>query len=141
MADTKALNEQILALSKLAGQVRTSLQVVRASLPPDTLEALSGLEGKLYQASQQVTAMDEERHQLLALADTTQAVNSSLDVDEVLRLVMDTIVSLTEAERGFLMLRDAQGEMTMRVARNWEQESVNPGEFAISRTIIERVIE
>ena len=48
---------------------------------------------------------------------------------------------LTGAERGFLMLRDDQGKMTTRIARNWEQESINPNEFAISRTIIHRVIE
>jgi PAS domain S-box-containing protein len=141
MAETSALNEQILALSKLAGQVRSNLQVVRSSLPPDTLETLSNLEGTLYQVSRQVTAVEEERHKLFALADTTQAVNSSLELDEVLRIVMDTIVSLTEAERGFLMLRDAHGEMTTRVARNWEQESINPNEFAVSRTVIQRVIE
>ncbi|MEW6093828.1 MAG: adenylate/guanylate cyclase domain-containing protein [Chloroflexota bacterium] len=141
MAEISALNEQVLALSKLAGQVRSNLQVVRSSLPPDTLESLSNLEGTLYQVSRQVTAVEEERHKLFALADTTQAVNSSLELDEVLRIVMDTIVSLTEAERGFLMLRDAQGEMTTRTARNWEQESINPNEFAISRTVIQRVIE
>jgi adenylate cyclase len=141
MTETTSLNEQILALSKLAGQIRSNLQVVRASLPPDSLESLSNLEGTLYKVSQKATAVEEERHKLLALATTTQAVNSSLELDEVLRLVMDTIVRLTEAERGFLMLRDSRGEMTMRVARNWEQESINPNEFAISRTIIQRVIE
>ncbi|MRR32549.1 adenylate/guanylate cyclase domain-containing protein, partial [bacterium] len=53
----------------------------------------------------------------------------------------DTIIRLTEAERGFLMLRDSQGEMAIRTARNWEQESINPNEFAVSRTVIERVAE
>ena len=138
---TATLDEQILAISKLAGQMRSSLQTVRASLPSDTLEKLSNLENLLFQASKQVNAVEEERRKLLALANTTQAVNSSLELDEVLQLVMDTIIRLTEAERGFLMLRDAEGEMVTRVARNWEQESINPGEFAISRTIIQRVIE
>jgi GAF domain-containing protein len=54
---------------------------------------------------------------------------------------MDTIVRLMGAERGFLMLRDERGEMVTRIARNWEQESINPNEFAISRTIVERVID
>ena len=135
------LSEQILAISKLAGQLRSSLQAARASLPPDTLEWLSNLERMLFQVSKQVNAVQEERTKLLALANTTQAVNSSLELDEVLQLVMDTIIRLTEAERGFLMLRDEQGEMITRVARNWEQESINPNEFAISRTIIQRVIE
>jgi adenylate cyclase len=135
------LNEQILAISKLVGQMRSSLQTVRSSIPPDTLESLSSLESNLFQVSKSVTAVEEERSKLLALARTTQAVNSSLELDEVLQLVMDTIIRITEAERGFLMLRDAQGEMATRVARNWEQESINPNEFAISRTIIQRVID
>jgi PAS domain S-box-containing protein len=135
------LNEQILAISKLTGQMRTSLQTVRGSLPPNTLEGLSNLESMLFLVSKQVTLIEEERSKLLAFSTTTQAVNSSLELDEVLQLVMDTIVRLTEAERGFLMLRDADGKMIMHVARNWEQESINPNEFAISRTIIQRVIE
>ena len=135
------LNEQLLALGKLTGQMRDTLQTVRASLPPDTLEELSNLESTLYSVSRQVTAVEDERSKLLALANTTQAVNSSLELDEVLQLVMDTIIRLTEAERGFLMLRDAEGQMVTRIARNWEQESINPKEFAISRTIIQRVIQ
>ena len=135
------LNEQIVAISKLTGQMRSSLQAVRASLPPDTLEGLSNLETMLFQVSKQVTAVEQERGKLLALATTTQAVNSSLELNEVLQLVMDNIVRLTEAERGFLMLRDAQGEMVTRVARNWEQESINPNDFAVSRTIIQRVVD
>ncbi len=54
---------------------------------------------------------------------------------------MDTIVRLMGAERGFLMLRDELGGMSTRIARNWEQEAVNQNEFAISRTIIQRVID
>jgi adenylate cyclase len=137
----RPLNEQMVAISKLASQTRSSLQSMRASLPPDTLEKLSNLDSMLFQVSKQVNAVEEERSKLLALADTTQAVNSSLELDEVLQLVMDTIVRLTGAERGFLMLRDKQGEMITHVARNWEMESINPNEFAISRTIIQRVIE
>jgi PAS domain S-box-containing protein len=121
--------------------MRSTLQAVHASLPPDTLEKLSSLESTLFKVSRQATAVEDERSKLLALANTTQAVNSSLELDEVLQLVMDTIIRLTEAERGFLMLRDPQGQMVTRIARNWEQESINPNEFAISRTIIQRVIE
>lgn len=141
MTQTTPLNEQLVSLSKAAGKMRTELQSVRDCLPRETLEGLSGLERALLEAGRQMTAVEEERQKLLGLADTTQAVNSSLELDEVLRLVMDTIVQLTGAERGFLMLRDTQGQMTMRVARNWEQESINPNEFAISRTVIQRVIE
>jgi PAS domain S-box-containing protein len=135
------LGAQILAISRLTGQIRNSLQAAGDNLPPDTLEKLDNLESILLQISKRASRVEEERRNLLALAGTTQAVNSSLELDEVLRLVMDTIVRLTGAERGFLMLREGQGEMITRIARNWEQESINPNEFAISRTIIQRVIE
>ncbi|MBM3151607.1 MAG: GAF domain-containing protein [Chloroflexi bacterium] len=136
-----SLNDQILALGKQAGRVRASLQSLQTTLPSQTLETLAQLESVLDRIGQRVAELEEERRSLLALADIGQAVNSTLEPDEVLRVVMDTIIRLTEAERGFLMLRDAGGEMVTRVARNWEQESINPGEFAISRTIIQRVID
>ncbi|MCI0520193.1 MAG: GAF domain-containing protein, partial [Chloroflexi bacterium] len=79
-----------------------------------------------------------ERH--AALNDVIQAINSSLELNEVLRIVMDNMVRLTKAERGFLMLRNERGELVTHIARNWEQESIDPSEFAISRTIIDRVI-
>jgi PAS domain S-box-containing protein len=78
---------------------------------------------------------------LQALADIGRIVNSSLELNDVLRIVMDTIIRLTDAERGFLMLKDEDGELTIRVARNWEQEFVDSSEFAISRTVINRVAE
>jgi adenylate cyclase len=136
-----SLNEQILTLSKLTGQMRTTLQSVGASLPAGTLEKLSSLESALFKVSRQIITVEEERRKLLGLANTTQAVNSSLELDKVLQLVMDTIIRLTEAERGFLMLRDTEGQMTTRIARNWEKESISPNEFEVSRTIIEHVIE
>ncbi len=70
-----------------------------------------------------------------------QVVNSSLELDEVLTIVMDNIVRLTKAERGFLMLRDEKGEMVIRMARNWEMESINSSELTVSRSVVGRVIE
>ncbi len=136
-----SLHGQLLALSKIAAQIRTQLGTARACLSPATFEGLSALESTLHRLAQQATAFEEGRQKLLALAEVSQAVNSSLELDEVLRLVMDTIIQLTGAERAFLMLRDQNGEMVTRVARNWEQESINESEFAISRTVIRRVLE
>jgi PAS domain S-box-containing protein len=76
-----------------------------------------------------------------ALTDVIQAVNSTLEIDEVLRIVMDTIIRLVHAERGFLMLRNDRGEFTTRIARNWEQETLDPSESAISRSVIARVVQ
>ncbi|HNM36135.1 MAG TPA: adenylate/guanylate cyclase domain-containing protein, partial [Anaerolineales bacterium] len=82
-----------------------------------------------------------EHGNMLALVETGQVINSSLELDEVLRIVMDNIVRLTKAERGFLMLRNEGGEMINRVARNWEMESINPSEKNVSRSVVQRVID
>ena len=125
----------------MAGQIHSSLLPVRSSLPPKTLENLSQMESRLYRLAQDVAEFTEERDNLLALTEISQVINSSLELNEVLRIVMDNIIRLTGAERGFLMLRDDIGQMTTRIARNWEQESLNASEHAISRTVIRRVVD
>ena len=135
------LYEQLLGLSQQAGKLRATLQVTHIALPGESLDVLAHLEDMLYRLSRQAASYEEERNHLLALTDVGQVINSSLELDEVLRIVMDTIVRLTGAERGFLMLRDKEGNMVTRIARNWEQESVHASEFAVSRTIIQNVID
>jgi len=135
------LHDQLLILSKQAGASRDALKGAKVKLPKDVQNDLNNLESLLSQLSKKMETFEAEHSNLRALAGIGQVVNSTLELDEVLQRVMDTIVRLTGAERGFLMLRDEQGQMTTRIARNWEQESINPNEFAISRTIIERVIE
>ena len=135
------LHDQLLLLSKQTGVVRDALKDAQARLPQTVQEDLGNLESSLDQLSKKMEVFETEHSNLRALAGIGQVVNSTLELDSVLQIVMDTIVRLTRAERGFLMLRDDQGEMSIRIARNWEQESIHPNEFAISRTIIQRVIE
>ncbi len=139
--EVMSVDQRIKGLSQAAGRIRSLLLPNRASLPPNTLEELSHLEGDIFRISQEVAASLEQQKNLLALADIGQVVNSTLELDEVLRIVMDNIIKLTSSERGFLMLRDETGQMSTRVARNWEQESLNEREHSVSRTVIQRVIE
>lgn len=132
-------DRQLLRMGKLVDRVCRALQ--QEDLDYDeVLEDLALLAGSLTRISRVVARREEERENLLALAGIAQLVNSYLKLDDVLRIVMDTIVRLTGAERGFLMLRNEQGEMVTRVARNWERETLDASEFAISRTVVNRVI-
>lgn len=133
-----SINDQVVAITQQSAKLRNSLDSQRA---PEAIEGLKSLENSLEHISEILIPFEQHYSHLLALAGIGQVVNSTLEIDEVLQTVMDTIVRLTEAERGFLMLRDERGEMAIRIARNWEQESINKNEFAISRTVVERVIE
>ena len=119
---TIKVTDQLSLLKQAIVKTRTTLQTTRFEFPSGTLEALSQSESNIDRLTRAVAGMEAQYSQLSSLAEIGQVVNSSLDLDEVLRIVMDTIVRLTKAERGFLMLRDENGEMVSRTARNWEQE-------------------
>jgi PAS domain S-box-containing protein len=132
-----SVNEQVITVTQQFAKLRNSLD---SKQTPELVEGLKSLENSLERISEILIPFEQRFSHLQALAGIGQVVNSTLEVDEVLQIVMDTIVRLMGAERGFLMLRDERGEMVTRIARNWEQESINKNEFAISRTIVERVI-
>jgi len=135
------LHHQLLILSKQAEAVRNAIIETKAKVSKETLDDINIVETQLSHLSKKMETFETEHSNLHALAGIGQVVNSTLELDSVLQIVMDTIVRLTGAERGFLMLRDDQSNMTSRVARNWEQESINSNEFAVSRTVIQKVIE
>ncbi len=135
-----SLDEQVSHLGEMVDQVIETLKPHRQALPAGALDNLIQLSRKIKQVSGKIAQNEAERQDLLALAEISQVVNSSLELNAVLEIVMDTIVRLTGAERGFLMLRDQSGELETRIARNWEQESIHPSEFAVSRTIMDRVV-
>jgi PAS domain S-box-containing protein len=116
------------------------LQVNRpAALPPSFFETVFGITALVKKITAQFEELEEERRSLTALAGMGQVINTSLELNTVLQIVMDTIIRLTGAERGFLMLKDDTGNLVTRIARNWVQESLNTTELHISFTVIDRV--
>lgn len=137
---TQSIDQQILHLSRMSDRVRSQIQQGGREEFRSALDDLSRLAGALARISRQVTQRDEERNNLLALTNIGQVINSSLDLDQVLGIVMDTIIRLTGAERGFLMLRNEQGELSVHIARNIERESLPDGDLGISQTVVNKVI-
>lgn len=141
LIQTMPIEAELIRLNQLVEHILLSLS--QAGLPDldEICEEIDLLVTSLKRVRRQVAALEEEREDLLALAQISQVINSSLEVDDVLRIVMDTIVRLTGAERGFLVLLDEQGTPIIRIARNWEQETIAPGDSAISMTVVRRVLE
>jgi adenylate cyclase len=136
------LHGQTTSLALQASKLRDALQKIKPrDLPPNTIQDLTNLADMLGTIGQKLEAFEAEHSNMQALAQIGSVVNSSLELDEVLRIVMDNIVRLTRAERGFLVLRNEKGEMITQVARNWEQESIKLAEAATSRTVVQRVVD
>lgn len=141
---TQRISRMALLAEELRAQLdnfNRSLQTAGQVIPADVLTGLEQIGGKLDELKENVRKNEHERHNLQALAEMGQIVNSSLDLTTVLSEVIDTIIRLTGAERAFLMLHNKAGELEYKVARNWEQESLNKDDYEVSRTLIDRVLE
>jgi adenylate cyclase len=85
-------------------------------------------------------ARRQEANHLRTLYSVGKAINSSLDLRDVLNQVMDNVVEVTHAERGYVVLRDEQtGELTEAVARGIEHGDIDSEAILISRSIVNQV--
>jgi GAF domain-containing protein len=76
------------------------------------------------------------------LVRTVALITSSLELDQVLAEVMDTVIHLTGAERAYLMLRDKDTqELSVRAARNWGRETISEDDTIFSRSIVNAALE
>ncbi|HJR81068.1 MAG TPA: HD domain-containing phosphohydrolase [Anaerolineales bacterium] len=82
-----------------------------------------------------------KQSQLRALMSVGQVINSSLGLRRVLEEVMDSLISLMRAERGFLMLREPDGELAVRIARGIAHVNLDEEAFKVSRSVVRKVVE
>ncbi|MEK7439444.1 MAG: adenylate/guanylate cyclase domain-containing protein [Chloroflexota bacterium] len=135
------LRKLTLDIKALLSSQKDILAKAKLSLPPGVSDGLSQLASALERISRVIGDQEHRLTQLQALAEISSVVNSSLDLTTVLNEVMDTIIKLTGAERGFLMLKNEKGILDFRIARNVDRETLQASAFEISRTIMERVAQ
>jgi transcriptional regulator with GAF, ATPase, and Fis domain len=86
-----------------------------------------------------VDQLKDRESQLGALMGIGRTINSSRGRRRVLEEVMDTLIVLMRAERGFLMLKGADGRLVVETARGIDQINLEAEDFKVSRTIVDRV--
>lgn len=77
--------------------------------------------------------------QLGALMGVGHVINSSIGLERVLEEVMDTLIALMRAERGFLMLRESDGELKVQIARGIDHLKLDDEILKVSQTIVRKV--
>jgi serine phosphatase RsbU (regulator of sigma subunit)/pSer/pThr/pTyr-binding forkhead associated (FHA) protein len=75
------------------------------------------------------------------LLSTFQALSSIPLLDDLLNLVVDTAIELTGAERGFIMLKEEDGSLSFRCARNSDKKSLEKTSFRTSRRVPEEAFQ
>jgi serine phosphatase RsbU (regulator of sigma subunit)/pSer/pThr/pTyr-binding forkhead associated (FHA) protein len=85
-----------------------------------------------------VSVVSELRH-LAGLLEGLRALGSGRVLDDVLTLVLDSAITVTGAERGFIMLANNAGQLEFKIARARGQVTMSGHTFETSRKIPEMV--
>lgn len=130
----------------ILGLLRTQRDMLRqrgVNLPSGSLDSLRSLKKRLDLLEKTMADSHQELRSLRALADTTALINSAQKTDEVLNQVMDTVIALTGAERGYIVLKNADtGELEFRIARGMEQSTLDSSQgMIVSKTIVNMVAD
>lgn len=87
------------------------------------------------------SSLDSHQARLAALYDVSTRLAETLDLQKLLNSVMDAIIELTNAERGFIMLiEEPSGNLDIATARNFEKSTITGLSAEISQTVVERAV-
>ena len=76
---------------------------------------------------------------LEAILNIVNTINRTLILDDVLELVLKNAIRLTNSERGFIVLQNANNELEYKLGLNSENETLSKESFEISTTVVEDV--
>ncbi len=91
------------------------------------------------QMSTQAAAGASNLSKLRSLVEVARALQSSLSTTDVLAAVVDAALSVTGAERGFLLLRK-DDELEVSVARDRRGVPLGPSELGVPRSLINHAL-
>jgi phosphoserine phosphatase RsbU/P len=97
---------------------------------------LPGLLEKLEQATNSPAPQLEHLNLLLQMAQT---LYRSPKLEKVLTTLVDSALRITGADRGLLFLREANGELKLRMARAQDEITLEPPPEDYSKAVVERV--
>lgn len=96
----------------------------------------------LFESRRATQQLQARVNDLETLTDLARMVTSSLDVDVVLRMIVEAAVELTGAEEGSLLLIDENtGELYMRASRNFNEDFVSTFRLPVNDSLIGSVVQ
>ncbi len=104
------------------------------------LEAAKQKKGDGKPAEAEVKQIEKANRILKVLTKVAETLIASRPMAEVLHQVMEIVFDHIPADRGFLMLRGADGELEPHVVKHRKSEDDSEGKITISRTIAKKVI-
>jgi len=130
---------------RVINSLREQLEQAQATLPPSTSHPLSSPTGNFEREREalntSIVNLQRQRNELETLYEIARVLNSTLEFDKVLLLVMDEVIDVVKAERGFLvLLNPVSNKLEFKIARDKRQRTIDLSEFQISRSTVDRVV-
>ncbi len=144
-----AIQDQLKSLKQRTDEIKTLLeqqqQLLRRrgiNLPDNSSDRLLTLRSNIDKLSLGLVDTQMQLQQLRRLAETTALINSAQETDQVLNQVMEIVIQLTQAERGYIVLKNRDsGELEFKVARGLSAEETAAGGRIVSWSVINMVVE
>ncbi|MGH7163842.1 MAG: sigma-54-dependent Fis family transcriptional regulator, partial [Planctomycetota bacterium] len=112
-------------------------EFLRRASPEDVERARERLKERSAELAGAV--VDPETERLRRLVSWIRRLTDERDVARLLALMLDSVVELTGAERGFLLLTEAGKEPRIAVARSFDVEALRKPTFRVARAVAETV--
>jgi serine phosphatase RsbU (regulator of sigma subunit) len=90
-------------------------------------------------STRSTTAARDDLRQITSLLEGFRALGSGRVLQEVLALVLDAAIDLSDAERAFIMLSGADNVLEFKLARGRDKQTLTDSTFAVSRKVPEEV--
>ncbi|MEM7263447.1 MAG: sigma 54-interacting transcriptional regulator, partial [Planctomycetota bacterium] len=88
----------------------------------------------------QLALLQKEREIFVRLLQITKELCQMRVLKDLLEKILDTVLDITSAERGFIILEEGQ-DLKVRVSRNIDQEAVKKAELKVSQSLTRQVLD
>lgn len=83
----------------------------------------------------------EKVKNLELILDIVNSINRSLILDDVLELVLQNAITLTNSDRGFIVLKNQSGKLEFKLGLDASGNTLPESLFNVSNTVVENVFE
>jgi sigma-B regulation protein RsbU (phosphoserine phosphatase) len=133
----KRMTDHVSQFITAVTDLRRAFQSYNVQFPPLLTMGLKAVQQDLDDLTKGATGLTTRSQQLEKLVETSTLLTSSLDLDQVLNEVMDTIINLSGAQRAYLMLSEPDiDELTVKAARNFGGTDADKEDMTLSRGVI-----
>lgn len=141
--DTQLVQQQFKDVNALLMNVVDSLSRSGNPIVSRAIQDITRVSQSLLALEQSIDEQVDRKHrQLEALMSVGSAINSSRGRKRVLEEVMDALIKLMHAERGFLILRNpTDGKWRPETSRGIDHMNLADQAFKVSGTIVRNVLE